>query len=270
MLALMVVVFVVLFFGYYKYRVSKNKNQQDTSTIAPKEVTLPDFVTLNSETGEMQVTIKFEESTNDFGAFLVFDIETTGLPKIKGAKPEDFSNWPRVVQISWLLLDADFRAVNSETHYLKQDQSIPPEATKIHKIDDTVIAEKGEEPKIVFERFLTDLKRTSFIVAHNIDFDAPIVESEFLRLGIKKPFKFLKKLCTMKAGTSFCSIPKPYGYGYKYPTLSELFHQCYFSQFNRIEIEKLHDAQADTMITAKCFQELKKQGCFQRLENQNQ
>ncbi len=230
------------------------------------EIPLPDFVKKNPETGETRIEISFEKSTSNFGTFLVFDIETTGLPKVKGAKSEDLNNWPRVVQISWLLLDSAFKEVNSETHYLKQDAGIPIEATMIHKIDDKIIEEKGEDPKIIFEKFLTDIKRTSFIVAHNIDFDAPIIESEFIRYGLKKPFRGVKKLCTMKAGTKYCEIPKAYGSGYKYPKLEELFHKCFFSRFYKIKLEQSHDAQIDTTLTAKCFIKLKELGYFKSIE----
>ena len=195
-----IIFIIVLLIGLIIFLFTKKVHVPDKPEQKPQGIPLPDFVTINPETGETRITIKFDESQNDFGAFLVFDVETTGLPKVRGAKLEDLNNWPRVVQISWLLLDADLKEVNSETYYIKQEQSIPIEAIKIHKIDDSIIAEKGEEPRIVFENLLRDLKRTSYIVAHNIDFDAPIIEAEFLRLGIKKPFKSLKKLCTMKAG----------------------------------------------------------------------
>ena len=71
----------------------------------------------------------------------------------------------------------------------------------------------------------------------------------------------------MKAGTRFCEIPKEYGRGYKYPKLEELFHECYFRPFYKIEIEQIHDALIDTMITAKCFEKLKSLGYFKALEN---
>ena len=171
-------------------------------------------------------------------------------------------NWPRIVQISWLLLDSDLKEINSETHYLKQEQKIPLEAIQIHKIDDKIIEEKGEEPKYVFEKFLLDVKRTSFIIAHNIDFDIPVIESEFIRIELKKPFRGIKKLCTMKAGTRFCKIKNPYGSGYKYPKLQELFQHCFFPKGYRIELERSHDAQVDTMVTAKCFIRLKELGYF--------
>ena len=40
---------------------------------------------------------------------LVFDIETTGLPKDMKGDIKDSSNWPDIVQLSWLVYD-DSRA----------------------------------------------------------------------------------------------------------------------------------------------------------------
>ena len=37
--------------------------------------------------------------------FLIFDTETTGLPKRDNAPVSEVDNWPRVVQIAWQLHD---------------------------------------------------------------------------------------------------------------------------------------------------------------------
>ncbi|TNB23458.1 hypothetical protein EME97_28790, partial [Klebsiella pneumoniae] len=39
--------------------------------------------------------------------YLVFDTETTGLPKNFNAPLSDSDNWPRMVQIAWQLHDDD-------------------------------------------------------------------------------------------------------------------------------------------------------------------
>ncbi len=38
--------------------------------------------------------------------YLVFDTETTGLPKKWNAPLSDLDNWPRCVQLAWQLHDA--------------------------------------------------------------------------------------------------------------------------------------------------------------------
>ena len=36
---------------------------------------------------------------------IVFDTETTGLPKNKNISPSEHSYWPYIVQLSWLMYD---------------------------------------------------------------------------------------------------------------------------------------------------------------------
>ncbi len=47
--------------------------------------------------------------------FLVFDTETTGLPRDWNAPKSDFSNWPRVVQLAWQLYDEQGRLLDTAT-----------------------------------------------------------------------------------------------------------------------------------------------------------
>ena len=44
--------------------------------------------------------------------FLIFDTETTGLPKNYNAPLTDFDNWPRMVQLAWQVHDAHGRALH--------------------------------------------------------------------------------------------------------------------------------------------------------------
>jgi len=49
--------------------------------------------------------------------YLIFDTETTGLPKRWDAPISDVDNWPRAVQIAWQLHD-DMGAVIEHQDYL--------------------------------------------------------------------------------------------------------------------------------------------------------
>jgi DNA polymerase III epsilon subunit-like protein len=232
------------------------KLEQEADKIPP----LPDFVSRDPETGEMIMNFHIESSETNIGEYLIVDTETTGLPRVRDAKPDELDYMPRIVQISWYLLDSSFKNVNAENCYLKQDAPIPKEAIKIHGITDAIIEEKGEDPKSVFEKLLLDIRKAKYVVAHNIDFDIPIIESEFIRLGMKKPFRGKNKLCTMKGGTSFCKIPRYSGRGYKYPKLEELLEHCYFPGWSNIRITEAHNSSVDVAITTKCFIKLKELG----------
>ena len=49
--------------------------------------------------------------------FLIFDTETTGLPRSYSAPLTDFDNWPRMVQVAWQLHDAQGNLINSNSIY---------------------------------------------------------------------------------------------------------------------------------------------------------
>ena len=48
--------------------------------------------------------------------FLIFDTETTGLPKRWNAPLTDSDNWPRCIQIAWQLHDKNGALLGSRRH----------------------------------------------------------------------------------------------------------------------------------------------------------
>lgn len=183
--------------------------------------------------------------------YLFFDTETNGLPKNYKGSPKDLENWPRVIQLAW----ATFDEAGNNTG--KHAYLIQPEGWKIPKeefwIKHGYSTEKSEAEGIpmiqVLVRFIGDINNCKVMIAHNIDFDHPIVCAEMIRRSLSvenKPAKF----CTMKATTDYCQIPGPYGY--KWPKLEELHGQLFGTGF-----DGAHDALNDVMATAKCFFELK-------------
>ena len=74
--------------------------------------------------------------------FLIFDTETTGLPKNNNAPLTDFDNWPRLVQLAWQLHDDKGRLVENYNLLVKPDGFvIPIDAKMVHGIS-TEHAEK--------------------------------------------------------------------------------------------------------------------------------
>jgi hypothetical protein len=61
---------------------------------------------------------------------LFFDTETTGLPKNWKAPVTDLNNWPRLVQLAFLLYDKSGNLVSSGDYIIKPDGfSIPFESS---------------------------------------------------------------------------------------------------------------------------------------------
>lgn len=62
--------------------------------------------------------------------YCFFDTETAGLPKNFSAPTTDVDNWPRLVQLSWILTDE-----RKEVFIIRPDGfTIPEEASNVHGI----------------------------------------------------------------------------------------------------------------------------------------
>ncbi len=188
--------------------------------------------------------------------YLFFDTETNGLPKNWNASVRDLKNWPRIVQIAWLLYDKNHNLITEKSYIIKpKGFSIPIDVSKVHGITTEKALALGVELEKVLNEFNELINETNIIIAHNIDFDIKIVGAEFLRSNIKSNLFKKQKFCTMKTTKNLCKIPGRYGY--KWPTLSELHYHLFKENF-----EEAHNAIIDVKICAKCFFELINLGFF--------
>jgi len=189
--------------------------------------------------------------------YLFFDTETTGLPKNYQAPLDDFSNWPRIVQIAWSLYDGSGNHWESQNYIIKPEGFIiPEEATKIHRISQERALKEGVALRGVLEHFLRDVKSASYLVAHNIDFDEKIIGAELLREKLANQVTSAAKICTMKSSAAYCRIPNGRG-SYKWPNLMELYKFLFQTGF-----PEAHDASFDVKACADCFFELKRRGAI--------
>lgn len=195
-----------------------------------------------------------KDSEKKAGKYLFFDTETTGLPKRRNAKPENFANWPYVVDIAWYLIDEDGLMVNGSHYIVKQDIEIPEEASDIHHITTEKMLSEGKDPKTVYAEFIEDVNNTEYVIAHNLEFDLPIVECELLRNGFPKVLSEKKQFCTMKAGKNFCEVYDSKGKR-KFPNLTELFGELYFDN-HFLKFNGTHNALADTNMLYRCFMKM--------------
>ena len=182
---------------------------------------------------------------------LFFDTETNGLPKNFNASLADTNNWPRLVQIAWLLYDANGHLILEENNIIKPvGFKIKKSASEIHKITNKIAEDEGVLITTVLEKFKEIIESSDLIVAHNISFDESIMGAEYIRYGHKNILHAKRKFCTMKSSVEFCAIP---GFkGYKWPKLIELYRKLFSKDFNP------HNAFDDVKATADCFWELKK------------
>lgn len=182
--------------------------------------------------------------------FLIFDTETTGLPKNWKAPITDSDNWPRMVQLAWQLHDERGALVSSGNYIVRPDGfDIPYNAAKIHGITTERAQRDGKPLCDVLAAFAVDLSRTKYAVGHNVEFDISVVAAEQFRDGCDHEIlQQLSKLDTKDLSVDFCQLPGGKGGKYKWPTLTEL-HQKLFSE----PFADAHDAAYDVDATARCF-----------------
>ena len=186
--------------------------------------------------------------------YLFFDTETTGLPKNWKAPVTDVNNWPRLVQLAYLLYDKEGNLISGGDHIIRPEGFIiPVEASRIHGISTEKANEEGEVLLEVLHAFQELINQSECLVAHNMSFDEKIMGAEFLRNKMQNSIPAKKKICTMHGTTDFCKISGPYGY--KWPKLSELHYKLFKKGF-----DEAHNAAVDINATAKCFWELKRIG----------
>ena len=209
---------------------------------------------LKKRTESVSLTFNYcENPENAKGSFLFFDCETTGLPIFRDAPIDDVENWPRVVQIAWLLFDSERKLISAEDHYIIQSKPIPANATRINHITDELVKEKGVDIKIVLEKFKKDILNSECAIAHNAAFDVPIIEAEFVRSGFEKAFIKKRIYCTMEDGREYCKLSKNGHSKYKAPTLEELFKECFYRNESSVKMGENHNSMYDVRVLAKCF-----------------
>lgn len=181
--------------------------------------------------------------------YLIFDTETTGLPKNYNAPISDLDNWPRLVQIAWQLHDNKGKLINAQNFIVKPEGfTIPYNAEKVHGISTKRATEEGHELAAVLNTFAKDIARSTLIIGHNIEFDINIMGAEYLRKEVHSKLLETKILDTKEKSTEYCAIPGGKGGKFKWPTLTELHKKLFNEGF-----EDAHDAAYDVAATAKCF-----------------
>ena len=186
--------------------------------------------------------------------YLFFDIETTGLPKVRDASITNLNNWPRMVQLAWLRYNENQNLIFEANYIIKPEGfTIPADASKVHGITTEKALESGVYLETALQEFSEVISKSEIIIAHNMDFEEKIVGAEFLRSGVKSVLFDKQRFCTMKTTTELCQITGPYGY--KWPKLSELYYHLFKKDF-----EDAHDAAVDVKACVKCFFELMRVG----------
>jgi DNA polymerase-3 subunit epsilon len=194
---------------------------------------------------------------------LVFDTETSGLPKRAGFE-RLYPAWDtkaydtcRIIQLAWAVYTPDGHMMRQRSVYVRPDGFVlDASASAIHKISMETLQNEGESIKAVLQEFQKELVGAGIVVGHNARFDVHAVASEAWRLGMNELAAAMEGApvhCTMRLAREFCGARNQYGL--KFPRLSELYKKLFGS-----EPVVQHDALADVEATAACYFALRQLG----------
>ena len=185
--------------------------------------------------------------------YLIFDTETTGLPKNWRAPISDTDNWPRCIQIAWQVHDEIGNLLENKSYIIKPvDFDIPYESEKIHGISTQLAEKEGYDLQKVLNEFNKSISKSKFVIGHNVNFDLNVIGCEFYRNNITSNIELVDILDTCTELTAdLCKLPGGRGGKFKLPTLTEL-HKFLF----QVPFQEAHNASADVEATSRCFLEL--------------
>ncbi len=192
--------------------------------------------------------------------YLIFDVSSIDKPKNWKAPFSDTFSWPRMIHISWIILNKELKPVKD------YDCIVQPEGFSINamiekrcRIEKKELDEKGAKLSDVLKQFNDTLKDAEYLFAHNMNFNENVLAAEYLRQGMDHDLFKKERICLMHESTFYCKIPSKTG-GYKWPSLTEL-HATIFNQ----KFSPAGNARADAIAATRCFIALMKVGAFEDL-----
>ena len=193
---------------------------------------------------------------------LILDTETNGLPNSPcyGMYPlytnlKHYRN-ARIVQISFILTDSEFRKLEESDTIIKSD-GFSIDNTEFHGITNEISQTKGTPFTEWANMFNNSLDYVDYIIAHNIDFDINVLKSELYRYNLLDIIDKLEQkriICTMKGTKSIVKATfkrpniKTGALDIKDPSLKEL----YFFATGK-EIQNQHNSLHDIINLLECI-----------------
>jgi DNA polymerase III epsilon subunit-like protein len=186
---------------------------------------------------------------------LIYDTETTGLPINYGAHVHEVDNWPRLVQLAFVVVNDEWEMLTSHNYIVKpKGFEIPDEAAKIHGITQELAEEEGVNILFPLRELAMCQEICDVQVGHNVNFDRKVLGAEYIRNDMEGAYDYAKdllpRICTMFKSTKLCGLKNSRG-GAKWPTLQELHNHLFDEDF-----DDAHNAGSDVMATLACYKKL--------------
>jgi DNA polymerase III epsilon subunit-like protein len=191
--------------------------------------------------------------------YLIFDIETTGLPITKHFNVfytyTDNSKYDssRIVQIAWKIIGKcpKYKDITFKNYIIKRDD-FNIRNKEFHGISNEISDKDGIPFKEVIKIFMNDLLNCETIVAHNIIFDYNVLLNHLYRYKLFDEIETLKtkkQYCTMLNSINILKIPlRNNSKQFKSTSLKEV----YFHYFKK-DIENAHNAYYDVEACSQCL-----------------
>lgn len=192
--------------------------------------------------------------------YLIYDL--SGHRPISNWKAPftDTFNWPRILHISWILLDEHFKPLEDFNAYAKHPGfKVSEQMTEQAHLDFAEYEENASGIKVIMEAFARVIEKADFTFSFNQTYNENIAGAEFLRTGVKHDLFKKENFCLMRESTFYCGLPGKAG-KLKWPSLNEL-HAILFQQ----KYTPAGNARADVVAAARCFIKLMKLGEFEDL-----
>ena len=175
---------------------------------------------------------------------IVFDLETTGLPKAEGS---DLDIQPKIIEFGAIKIDDnEFKEVDRFEFLCNPGHELDPKITKITGITDEML--KDQKPFIAhFKDLAKFFLGESHLSAHNLTFDRQILRFELERADKITKFPWpTEHICTMEIGKSVWG---------KFRKLAEIYHEA-----TGTEHMSAHRSLADVEATIEVLKWYRKEG----------
>lgn len=187
--------------------------------------------------------------------YLIFDTTGTEKPKELKANFSDIHLWPKLVHVSWILLDKDLKPIEDFDFIVAdEDRKLSKLVLNFAKIDEEDIEKKGKPVEEILKKFNESLDKCDYTIAHNMGMNANSLAAEFLRNTFEVKLFKKESICLMQEGTYITKLPTKYG-TFKWPSLVELHAALFNSVFT-----PPGNARADVIAAARCFIKMMRAG----------
>lgn len=187
--------------------------------------------------------------------YLIYDVSGHRAVTNWKAPFTDTFNWPRILHISWILLDENLKPIADYNAYAEQPElRVGEEMLESVHLEPEEYEANKTDVKLIMQRFADDIEKADYVFSFNQEYNENIAGAEFLRTGVKHTLFKKENFCLMRESTYYCALPGKGG-KFKWPTLNEL-HAVLFQQ----KYTPSGNARADVIAAARCFIKLKKLG----------